>query len=314
MPRQPLLFADALLSGASYDRYQGPAWEQDLEDKLFDMRRLRRVPFQYLVPDPSLLPPESVRFFHVDRSWVDRLIDGAVSAALVGSGDQEEAAEMARVARRALDDREKVPRNTYRFQSAAFTGSSRSRSRDTLPEISGMLMRSAVVRRWPKTEVRGYSTGGSTVRAEWTLLDKVRHERLSDSIVMVLWAGCPDYVEVEEPKDGVQYGVDANDGTITAEVRNPDGSLSGHTVPATFRVGGRRVLSIRDLRAAMEGVPGGSAPGNAALALTLQQTPFVQEFRGAGGASVNFTVLLPELRVLTNHGEILLAILNGAQG
>ena len=40
------------------------------------------VPFQYLVPHTSLLPQESLRFFHLDDNWVNALVDGALSIAV----------------------------------------------------------------------------------------------------------------------------------------------------------------------------------------------------------------------------------------
>src|SRR5687768_12188403 len=46
-----------------------------LRNWLIDVRLLRRIPLCYLVPDSALLPPESIRFFHVDATWVDRVID-----------------------------------------------------------------------------------------------------------------------------------------------------------------------------------------------------------------------------------------------
>ncbi|KAM3513556.1 hypothetical protein MY11210_002843 [Beauveria gryllotalpidicola] len=46
-------------------------------DKMF----LGSIPSQYLISDPSYLPPESLRFFHIDSIWMDALIDGALSLA-----------------------------------------------------------------------------------------------------------------------------------------------------------------------------------------------------------------------------------------
>lgn len=308
MARRPLLLADVLLQGQSYAAFEGPGWDQDLEDALFAMRRLHKVPFHYLVPDPSALPPESIRFFHLNRAWIDRLIDGAISAALVGSGDQEEAAELARVARRALDARERTARNSYRFEPAPWRGGAQqATSRASLPEVSGMLIRSVVVRRWPGTEVRGFSRGGSSDRDDWTLVDKVRHERLSDSVMLVLWAGCPDFVEVEEPKAGVQYGVDVEGGSVSLQLRAADGSFASppKEAPVRFRKGGRRVLGLSELRTELgdEGVRN----SNAGLALQMQQTPFIQEFAGDG--SPGFILMLPGLQVLNTHLASLAATL-----
>lgn len=38
------------------------------------------IPAQYLILDPSALPMERLRFFHIDPNWLDCLIDGALSA------------------------------------------------------------------------------------------------------------------------------------------------------------------------------------------------------------------------------------------
>ncbi|KAF2269961.1 hypothetical protein CC78DRAFT_508670 [Lojkania enalia] len=39
------------------------------------------IPPQYIIPEPSFVPPESLRFFHIDDFWLDCLLDGALSVA-----------------------------------------------------------------------------------------------------------------------------------------------------------------------------------------------------------------------------------------
>ncbi|KJZ70939.1 hypothetical protein HIM_09690 [Hirsutella minnesotensis 3608] len=46
---------------------------------LVDRMFLAGVPAHCLIPDSTFLEPESLRFFHIDRNWVDALIDGALS-------------------------------------------------------------------------------------------------------------------------------------------------------------------------------------------------------------------------------------------
>lgn len=46
---------------------------------IMDRMYLFGIPPPYLVADPSFLPQESIRFFHVDANWLDALIDGALS-------------------------------------------------------------------------------------------------------------------------------------------------------------------------------------------------------------------------------------------
>jgi len=48
---------------------------------LAHLRLLVGVPFEYLVPDTAMLADESIRFFHLDRSWTDRVVDGVLGRA-----------------------------------------------------------------------------------------------------------------------------------------------------------------------------------------------------------------------------------------
>jgi hypothetical protein len=52
-----------------------------------DLRILKYVPFNYLVPDEKMLPQESIRFFYVDHMWIDSLISGAYSIGRISSLD-----------------------------------------------------------------------------------------------------------------------------------------------------------------------------------------------------------------------------------
>lgn len=91
-PRIRPLFLDALTTAITanaaagqrlYNDYMlGSADNSDWEilhgwisDKLF----LGGVPSHYLITDPVHLPPESLRFFYIDETWVDCFIDGALS-------------------------------------------------------------------------------------------------------------------------------------------------------------------------------------------------------------------------------------------
>jgi len=101
----------------------------DLPDSLADwllaLTRLEGVPFSHLVPDPSLLPKESLRFFDVDPAWIESLRDGALSIGRVLSADH------------ALDtaQAERLP---------------------VPPRISGLLLRSSIVADYPALGVRAY--------------------------------------------------------------------------------------------------------------------------------------------------------------
>src|SRR6185312_5334268 len=71
---------------------QAPSPEAEMppymESFLAHLRLLIGVPFDYLIADSKLLPDESIRFFYVDRSWTDRLVDGAISVGKIGTREQ----------------------------------------------------------------------------------------------------------------------------------------------------------------------------------------------------------------------------------
>ncbi|MFF3002340.1 hypothetical protein ACFVTF_05965 [Kitasatospora sp. NPDC057940] len=56
----------------------GPEREP-VEEWLTGLSRLGMVPFDHLVPDLRMLPPESVRFGYLDAGWVRAAVDGALS-------------------------------------------------------------------------------------------------------------------------------------------------------------------------------------------------------------------------------------------
>ncbi|KAL8792886.1 MAG: hypothetical protein Q9195_004528 [Heterodermia aff. obscurata] len=52
-----------------------------VQEWVLDKLHLAGIPAHYLLPDPSHLPPESLRLFHVDANWTDSMVDGALSLA-----------------------------------------------------------------------------------------------------------------------------------------------------------------------------------------------------------------------------------------
>ncbi|RYP65028.1 hypothetical protein DL770_009084 [Monosporascus sp. CRB-9-2] len=59
---------------------------------VMDRMFLSGVPAHYMISDPSHLPPESLRFFYIDPSWVDALVDGALSLANHSGEDRDRVA------------------------------------------------------------------------------------------------------------------------------------------------------------------------------------------------------------------------------
>ena len=145
-----------------------------LREFLIDLRLMRHLPLAYLVPDAALLPPESIRFFHLDPTWMDRIIDGVFAAANTGTVDFVFSYSMLQMARAGID---KELTDLAKAQVPATTWSGDK-------PMTGMLIRSELARRWPDMVVRAYT---STNVADPTVptLPVLRAEPISKDLYIV---------------------------------------------------------------------------------------------------------------------------------
>jgi hypothetical protein len=287
--RSPWISEDEVLRERLADPAQVTAAEP--EDRLPDyataflahLRLLVGIPFEYLVPDTAMLPDESIRFFHLDRSWTDRVVDGVLAVGKVGSREQAHHHAAAPALDARLDALEPAVRPVQR-------GLARFAPSDTDPstgsEISGFLLRSALVAGWPHMEIRAWR--------ESMQLTLLRLERLSSSVLVALFAGVPDRMELEEPHHGVQFGVTGDpDGpgrgaSFSIDPRLPNGRRHNPAVP--MPVGVRpidpdlRVAELADLRRIISYRTDLDTPalpiqhGAAAFTLQLLRPPWKQVF------------------------------------
>ncbi|MEM7060375.1 MAG: hypothetical protein AAF557_22580 [Pseudomonadota bacterium] len=136
------------------------------------LARLAAVPFDYLVPEPSVLPQESIRFFALDRAWIAALTDGAFSIGRTSASEQE------------LD----------RKYSAE------------LPVISarsGVLVRSSVVDGWPDLLIDGFDSENAPLK-------RLRFERLGQGVLLALFAGRLARAEVHLHPQAIHFGFDGS--------------------------------------------------------------------------------------------------------
>ena len=269
---------------------------------LAHLRLLVGVPFEYLVPDAAMLPDESIRFFHLDRAWTDRLIDGVLAVGAVGSREQAHYHTAGPALAALLDSLEPAVRPAQRGLGP-LTPAPGAAGAD--PAMTGFLLRSALVSGWPQLEVRAYR---SSVK-----LPLLRLERLSTAILIALFAGVPNRVELEEPHHGMQLGVLTGvSGALAIAPRGPDGQ---QTSAALFPVAVRgtdptlRVLEIAALRRDIIARADPALPaqtGSAGLAIELMQPPWKEVFSdeaasAPASASASTAVAEPD------HTELLLA-------
>ena len=188
---------------------QTPANEQvritdDLIEWIARLVLLYPVPFHYLVPHQSLLPAESLRFFHLDDNWVNALVDGALSIA-VRNLDAQRAASRAEL-QAALS--KIVYQHRLRLQGKNPEWNPTERYMET-PK-SGFLLRSRVVSGWPGVEVTAKTTA-----ADQTLPKILRFDQISEGVLFCLARGAIQEVTFREPREGLTFGV-ATDGTVKA--------------------------------------------------------------------------------------------------
>lgn len=153
---------------------------------LADLALLKHVPFNYLVPAETLLPAESIRFFVVDPLWRAALLDGAFSVGRVLSEDAER------------DVSHLAPLQDH------FGGGT----------VSGFLLRSHVVEGWPHLQVEGYDSIPQDTRAEHfaTPLPLLRMERLAPDLLLCLFAGSLQTLDLHEVPETIHFGLTHENG------------------------------------------------------------------------------------------------------
>ena len=253
-----------------------------MESFLAHLRLLIGVPFDYLIPDSRLLPDESIRFFYLDRSWTDRLVDGAVAVGKIGTREQAHHQAHHPAVAQQLDLSERIVRDLQRGrQSFAVAKAANDQQPDTVQVITGFLLRSAAVAGWPQMEVRAFT--GPDAR---TQLPTLRLERLSPAVLLALFQGVPGLVWCEEPHHDIQFGIETQGEQLFVFQRQPDGTNKTGTLPVPVRAGNRRVVAVAELRKLLAALPDPkpAQTGAAGFAIQMLDLPWRQRFQGAGGS------------------------------
>jgi hypothetical protein len=299
------LFSDAVTTYVAEDSVP-----DSLRNFLARLRLLYGVPFNYLVPDSRLLPVESIRFFYIDRNYTDRLVDGALSVGKATTREFVHAQSTNTEMKKRVDDEERVLRKQLRGSSVS------SITAPKPADLTGLLLRSRAVSGWPGLEVKAYQhTVKATETEKGDRLPLLRMDRLAPDVMLCIFEGTPTRVDVEEPREGIQFGVDLhnpqNDGNPTPDAGVPSGftlnlrwihgAKAGQqmgvdpnhpiSIPVPVRKTNRRVVHVEALRDALAVALKNTAdadanPGPALtsgeLALELFQFPFRQRFEDNG--------------------------------
>ncbi|HEV2789969.1 MAG TPA: hypothetical protein VGV69_01555 [Solirubrobacterales bacterium] len=177
------------------------------------LRLLHGVPFNYLVPNEQMLPPESLRFFHLDRAWMEALLDGALSIGRVTSGERElDARRVAGVHDLALEAGRGLRGNAVPVTD----------HENAAGEVTGFLLRSQAVVGWPKLNAKGYADAKGE-----TEIKKLRLARLSDDTMLCLFDGAIEMAALREPPEQLHCGYEGKAGNLTTTLREVQGETPG---------------------------------------------------------------------------------------
>lgn len=169
---------------------------------------LHGVPFSYLVADEKLLPPESLKLFHIDPQWINALLGGALS---VGGSETirlllNKADAGTYIADILADARQKraQPSDDGRFRAQAGgppAGSTPSFS------FSGFLLRSKLLQAWPGVEVRALGVATEAGQAP-LMLEMLRLDRIAPDTLFALVGGKVAAIEITQPAEGLHFAID----------------------------------------------------------------------------------------------------------
>lgn len=187
------------LENMSVAEGQIPGEMRSLNERL---QLLYDVPLSYLVPEPSFLPPESIRFFYVDGNYVSAMLNGASSIGRVtrtdrmadrmilrtASDSSRESSEKIRMQKVHKNHHEKMVRGT-----AGGTG-----------VRTGFLLRSAVVHRRKGISICGF--------ADQEPLAVLRLETLAPDIMIGIFEGELTRLVIAEPPCGLRFGCHSGKG------------------------------------------------------------------------------------------------------
>lgn len=244
--------------------------ETALQDWLGNLKLLHGVPFNYLVPNDAMLPPESIRFFFCDSVWLDALIEGALSLGRSTQGelqrDCKHAENFHRLAQQGRREKRKKLFGHLRNHMSADAIEKLDAAPFTPSEkVTGFLLRSGVVKGWPGLEVQGFSDSAFSKPCQM-----LRMDHIGPDVLLCLFEGILQSVRFHEHPEVLHFGVDPSTtrfGTFTKGFRYPvtnGENQAGSNVPTTLappisvsdflrvnKINAPGVLKMHDLALAM---------------------------------------------------------------
>lgn len=250
-----------------------PKFPDDLAKWMGRLSLLYGVPFNYLVPDEQMLPPESIRFFYLDRNWVGSLLDGAFSIGRnLTTDDKSHALNQDRAVHGSAMNKVHGLKPNVRAKIFGLTAG----APDT-DVITGFVLRSSLVQEYPSMGVNAYKLGETPDDPNPKMMKILRFEQLgpqSDTLLCLL-EGDAYRIDIHEAPQALHYGIDCFDNkctvkgqpalavknlntfTITPEINPVTGTKTQHVemskiatpvdISTSFRNTAARVLDMKKL-------------------------------------------------------------------
>ena len=267
MPRQ--LDFDGFFPSAERGLEAEPPDEDEkyLAGVLASLAILQELPFQYLMPWGPALPPDGVRFFHLDDHWIQVLMDGAMSLGRDLDIDYvHDANFIRRVYEEAMAGRAEIrPRLLGREPEPV-----RRRALEKNSPVTGFLLRSPLVRGWRGLELKVFDRRKEELKA-------LRLETLSEDVLLGLYQGEIAALEIIEPPESFHFGFNRNhtSGQLSKRLRDPRSGVLDESDQAELsletRPGGHRVIDVRQLAKSLAAALGRKDIDSAHLALEMIQ-------------------------------------------
>ena len=175
---------------------------------ILDRMYLSGIPAHYFLPDPAYLPNESLRFFHIDRNWVDALVDGALSIANHLPNDDKIPTALKKQINEYL---ERKPEGlTYSPKIPGY----------------GFLLRSELCVKFPDLIVEAYGPDSSKPDAKPNPALILRQENIAVGVLLVMFDKKPgsdgfEKVILREPPHQQAFSAGA---TLKWDEKNPEGT------------------------------------------------------------------------------------------
>jgi hypothetical protein len=215
-----------------------------------DLRTLKGLPFNYLVPDEKMLPPESLRFFWLDPFWMGALLDGAFSIGRVTSQDH-------------AADRDSPLQDLWESK------------------VTGVLIRSAAVATWPDMQIDGYGRLiADNAEHPGEILPRPRLDRLGPDVLLCLFDGEARTIDIHQKPETLHFGLTPEGSGYVKILRSATGDNTGSaSLNIPWRKGSAtRVLdvaafagSVAKVLPADPAVPDPTQPSSASTRITSAQ-------------------------------------------